>query len=251
MKSKLPVYFANEQFEVQARELAERLGTHFKEGSPEKGTGAALVFCESGLVLTDGELEMKGDLTKMLPRLKKNNLQQEMLIKAAKIKTAPAQLTAVDATAGMGEDSLLLAAAGYEVKLYEYDLVIAALLRDSLERAGRIPGLSEAVGRMELFEENSIEALNTLSESPDVVLLDPMFPERQKSALIKKKFQLLQQLEAPCSDENGLLEAAFNAHPKKIVIKRPLKGAYLAGKKPDYSLSGKAIRYDCFVNNLR
>ncbi|MBQ4243593.1 MAG: class I SAM-dependent methyltransferase, partial [Clostridia bacterium] len=36
-------------------------------------------------------------------------------------------------------------------------------------------------------------------------------------------------------------------HPHKIVIKRPLKGPFLAGRKPDYSLQGKAIRYDCIV----
>lgn len=41
--------------------------------------------------------------------------------------------------------------------------------------------------------------------------------------------------------------AAIAASPRKIVIKRPLKGPYLADIKPDYSLVGKAIRYDCFL----
>ena len=63
----------------------------------------------------------------------------------------------------------------------------------------------------------------------------------------KKKFQVLQDLELPCADEEGLLEAAFLAHPKKIVIKRPVKAEPLAGRKPDYSLKGSVIRYDCFV----
>jgi 16S rRNA (guanine1516-N2)-methyltransferase len=80
-----------------------------------------------------------------------------------------------------------------------------------------------------------------------VILLDPMFPERQKSALVKKKFQLLQQLECPCTDEEELLQAAINAKPRKIIIKRPAKGPFLANRKPDYSISGKAIRYDCIV----
>lgn len=74
-----------------------------------------------------------------------------------------------------------------------------------------------------------------------------MFPARQKSALIKKKFQLLQQLEQPCTDEDALLHAAIASAPYKIVIKRPLKGAWLADRKPDYSLKGKTIRYDCIV----
>jgi 16S rRNA (guanine1516-N2)-methyltransferase len=74
-----------------------------------------------------------------------------------------------------------------------------------------------------------------------------MFPARQKSGLIKKKFQLLQQLEQPCTDEVELLNVALEAKPRKIVIKRPAKGPYLAEIKPHYSISGKAIRYDCFV----
>ena len=62
-----------------------------------------------------------------------------------------------------------------------------------------------------------------------------------------KKLQLLQKLEAPCSDETELLEAAIQAGPKKVVIKRPLKGPYLADRKPAYSIRGKAVRYDCIV----
>jgi 16S rRNA (guanine1516-N2)-methyltransferase len=64
---------------------------------------------------------------------------------------------------------------------------------------------------------------------------------------VKKKFQVLHQLEQPCTDETELLDAAVSAGPRKIVIKRPLKGPYLAGRKPDYSLKGKAIRYDCII----
>ena len=74
-----------------------------------------------------------------------------------------------------------------------------------------------------------------------------MFPARQKSALVKRKFQLLQQLEKPCTDERDLLDAALNMKPRRVVIKRPLKGPYLADIKPSYSINGKAIRYDCIV----
>ena len=92
---------------------------------------------------------------------------------------------------------------------------------------------------------DSVMALRELDFAPDVVLLDPMFPQRQKSSLVKKKFQLLHSLESPCANEEELLDAARAAGPKKIVIKRPAKGAFLAGIKPDYSLEGKKIRYDC------
>lgn len=213
----------------------------------KKTFSAILKTDETGVYLTDGELSMRGDLTAMIPRLRPQNLNGELIVKASKLKNFEGTPVLLDATAGMGEDSLLLAASGFRVKLYEYDHVIASLLRDSLRLAADVPELSDAISRMELFEEDSIEAMRHLNYVPDVILLDPMFPERQKSGLIKKKFQLLQQLEKPCSDETGLFDAASGLHPKKIVVKRPLKGPLLAGKKPSYSLTGKAIRYDCYL----
>lgn len=200
-----------------------------------------------GLTLTDGELELRGDFTQALPRLKYNNLTHEFIVKAAKIKNPDHEPVAVDATAGLGEDSILLAASGFKVELYEYDPVIAALLRDALERAADIPELAPIVSRMTLHEEDSIEALKKLDYTPDVVVLDPMFPERQKTASVKKKFQLLQQLETPCANEDELMKAALGSGAHKIVVKRPSKGPFLAGVKPSYSLEGKAIRYDCIV----
>ena len=98
-----------------------------------------------------------------------------------------------------------------------------------------------------MYEKNSILALQTITETPDVIYLDPMFPARTKSAAVKKKFQLLHELEQPCENEEVLLQAAEALHPRKIVVKRMLKGPYLAQKKPSYSLKGKSIRYDCYV----
>jgi 16S rRNA (guanine1516-N2)-methyltransferase len=170
-----------------------------------------------------------------------------MQIKAARIKGQPMPQKIIDATAGFGEDSLILAAAGFEVELYEFDEIIALLLQDGLDRAKDIPELSTIVSRMNFKYADSIVAMRNLDYLPDCILLDPMFPGRTKSAMIKKKFQLLQKLESPCSTEEELLEAAIAAKPKRIIVKRPLKGPYLANKKPSYSLSGKAIRYDCFV----
>jgi 16S rRNA (guanine1516-N2)-methyltransferase len=228
----------------QGRQLADRLGVPMTD-SPD--APLYLRLDDQGLTLVGGKLELRGDFTGLLPRLKPNNLQGEMLCKAAKLKNFPGTPVAVDATAGMGEDAFLLAASGFTVHLFEYDPVIAALLSDALERAKQDPVLGPIAARMTLHPEDSIQALQDLPFLPDVVVLDPMFPARQKSGLIKKKFQLLQQLERPCGDEEALLAAAIAAKPRKIVIKRPAKGPNLAGKKPSYSLDGKAIRYDCLV----
>lgn len=202
---------------------------------------------EEGLVLTDGGLSVCADFRNLLPRVTKGRLAGELLVKAAKRKTFGEKATAIDATAGLGEDSFLLAAAGFSVRMYERDPVIAALLRDALRRGAEDPELAEIVSRMELTEGDSIEAMKELSERPDVILLDPMFPERQKSALVKKKFQLIHGLEKPCEDEEALFAAAVQAGPHRLLVKRPVKGPNLADRKPDYSLGGKAIRYDCYI----
>ncbi len=210
-----------------------------------------------GLSLEGNRQSMRGDFTVMEKRLQYHNLTHELLVKAAKIK-GRTKLWVIDATAGMGEDSLLLAAAGCRVSLCEQDPVIAALLQDTLRRAQQLPLLQDIVGRMQLIEGDSIAWLHALAAGasseaarPDVVYLDPMFPERQKSGLIKKKFQLLHFLEAPAENEDALFRAAQAVQPFKIVVKRPAKGPFLAGRKPSYSLDGKAIRYDCYLSPFR
>ncbi len=232
-----------------------------QENAKEQKNNMILRMELEGLTLVSGELALRGDFSRMLKRIRPDNLRREFLVKAAGIKGVDDfggadgavesdgwnSLTAIDATAGLGEDSLILAAAGFSVKLYEYNPVIAALLKDALRRAADIPELKDAVDRMEVFEEDSLEVLPYLTERPDVILLDPMFPARKKSALVKKKLQLLQKLERPCADEAALLDAAIAAGPRRVIIKRPPKGPYLAGRKPSFSIRGKAVRFDCIV----
>lgn len=247
------VFAAREQDRQQAAALAERLGAE-TTADEAKASQASLVLRldENGLSLVGDGMMLRADFTAMLPRLRPGKLQNELLVRAAKLKGAPSP-KAFDATAGFGEDSLLLAAAGFDVTLYESDPVIAALLRDALERAKTHPELAGIVERMHVHEGDSIDRLRRMAETepademPDIVYLDPMFPARSKSAAVKKKFQLLHLLERPCSNQDEILEAALSVHPRKVIVKRPSKGPCLADRKPSYSLAGKAVRYDCIV----
>ena len=217
----------------EAQRVAREAGLELREGA-------------AGLALAGGGMELTCDLARLLPRLRPDRLGRELLVRAARVRGVAAP-TAVDATAGLGEDSLLLAAAGFTVTMYEKDPVIAALLQDALDRAANEPQLSAIVERMTLVEGDSVAALRAMGAAPDVVFLDPMFPERTKSAAVKKKFQLLHRLERPCEDERELLDAALAAGPRKVVIKRPPKGPCLAGVKPSHAVAGKAVRYDVIV----
>lgn len=208
--------------------------------------GLSLRRDEEGLVLEGDGMELRASFDDMKPRLRPDRLSRELLVRAARVKGVGCP-TVVDATAGLGEDSLLLAAAGFTVTLLECNPVIATMLADAVERARCDPDLSQSAGRMEVIEGDGVRILRGLSVPPDVVYLDPMFPGRTKSAAVKKKFQFLHRLEAPCDDEAALLDAAIAARPRKVVVKRPLKGPHLGDVKPDYELRGKAVRYDCIV----
>lgn len=219
-----------------------------ERAAQEAGEAGLLLERQEGmLVLTDGTLKLAADLKSMVPRIKSKRFGQELLLKAVRIKGMSSQLQVVDATAGLGEDSLVMAAAGFDVVLFERDCVIAALLEDALRRAAHDDVLGPATARMHLRCEDSIEGLQSLDHAPDVVFLDPMFPAKQKQAKTNKKLQLFQKLESPCSDEESLMEAALAAHPRKMVVKRPLKGPALAGRRPSHAIEGKTIRYDCIV----
>ena len=234
-----------------------------EQGGPE------LVRDERGLALMGAGMELRVDFAEMLPRVRQDRLGHELLVRAARVKGVEHPV-AWDATAGLGEDSFLLAAVGFKVELYERDARVAALLHDGLERAAAEPELADIVCRMHLHEGDSIAALEQLSSEaeprasdadspvqdaeviparPDVIYLDPMFPARSKSAAVKKKAQLMQMLEEPCTDEEAcaLVRAALAARPRKVVVKRPLKGPYLAGIKPAYSVEGRAVRFDVLV----
>lgn len=254
------IYVADKRRMEEAVSLSKKINVTVVDTEPAKDE-LVVKFSKDKVSLTAEGMEMEGDFEKMVKRVSKDRWQHELLVKAARFKDQPEGLTLMDCTAGLGEDALLLAQAGFNVRLFERNYVIAALLKSALRRGKKIPELKDAISRMKVYEADSIEELKCFGiddsgadangslsgKCPDVIYLDPMFPGRQKSALIKKKFQLVHQLETQNMDENDLLQAAIAAHPKKIVIKRPPKGPYLGGVKPGYSIEGKAVRFDCII----
>ena len=242
MNSKITVCLGKGGQREMAESFARRTGAEIVENP---GDYLTVMFDSKGVSLAGFGLTYQGDFENMLHRVTNGRLQHEMLVRAAKSEKPGRR--AIDATAGMGEDAFLLAAQGYEVTLYEQNPVIAALLKDALRRARKNMILKEIAERMKLVEGNSVECMEKQLDPVDVIYLDPMFPARQKSGLINKKLQLIQKLEPPCSAETDLFDAAIKANPSKIIVKRPLKSEFLAGRKPSYTLNGKAIRYDCYT----
>ncbi len=182
-------------------------------------------------------------------RQQQKQQKQEMLIRAVGFK--PDNVPDVlDATGGLGRDSFILAAAGCRVRVFEQQPVIAALLADGLLRAIAHAETSEIAQRIQLINGDSITAMQDMQQSRqkvDVVYLDPMFPERRKSALVKKELQMLKILAAGEQADDQLLNVASGTAAKRVVVKRPLKAPCLDDRVPSHSLTGKTIRFDVYI----
>ncbi len=80
-----------------------------------------------------------------------------------------------------------------------------------------------------------------------MIYLDPMFPERKKSALSKLDMRIFHDIVGDDQDADTLLKTALSCATKRVVVKRPRLGAVLAGIKPHHSLVGKSSRFDVYI----
>lgn len=154
----------------------------------------------------------------------------------------------LDATAGLGRDAFVLAALGCEVMMLERQPVIAALLADGLSRAARAGGeVAEIASRMRLIEADAIETMRDWAGPvPQVIHLDPMFPHRDKSALVKKEMRLFRPLAGDDLDAPRLLGEALALASHRVAVKRPRKAPGIEGPPPNAKLEGQSSRYDIY-----
>lgn len=171
----------------------------------------------------------------------------EFVMKAVGGKKA-LEWSVLDATAGLGQDGFILAHAGCHIQLIEQSNVVHALLQDGLLRAAasEVPALVSACSRIKLHNADSKIFMSHCDEI-DVVYLDPMFPERKKTAKVKKNMQVLQQLLLQVEDPIALFQAALAKARRRVVVKRPKHADFLAGQKPALEISGKASRFDIYL----
>lgn len=154
----------------------------------------------------------------------------------------------VDATAGLGRDAFVLAALGCRVRMLERHPVAAALLDDGLQRGYQDaeigPWLRE---RLTLLHASSISELVQIQPPPEVVYLDPMYPHRQKSALVKKEMRLFQSLVGADEDADALLAPARALATKRVVVKRPDSAPPLAHIAAHATTLTKNHRFDIYM----
>ncbi len=171
--------------------------------------------------------------------------KKEPIAKAIGVKGAETP-TVLDATPGLGRDAFVLASLGCRVVMMERSPVVAALLDDGLLRlAEQAPEFAQ---RFRLIHGNSIEQMEALNDEIDAVYLDPMFPHRKKSALVKKEMRVFQQLLGSDDDADGLLLPARTLAKQRVVVKRPDYAEPLAGVTPTMAIKSKKHRFDVYLS---
>lgn len=171
----------------------------------------------------------------------------QMIAKAVGIQPG-VRPSILDATAGLGRDAFVLAQLGCGVVLIERQPLVAVLLADGLRRAESDPEVGPIVRRMDLRRGNSIDLMaGWAEEPPQVIYLDPMFPHREKSSLVKKEMRLFRPLVGDDDDASHLLQAALALATHRVVVKRPRKAPCVAGPAPSHVLEGKSSRFDVYA----
>lgn len=153
----------------------------------------------------------------------------------------------VDATAGLGRDAFLLASLGARITLIERSATMHDLIADGLECARAAGGrYADTVARMTLIHGDSCALLPQLN--PQVVLVDPMHPPRNNTALVKKEMRLIREIVGTDPDAAQLMQVALETARNRVVLKWPLRAEPMALlPKPSHQILGKSVRYDVFV----
>lgn len=228
------------------------------------------------LSLLSHSLSVAPEWDKLQRRVVSAGRKTELILQAAKIT---ADSVVIDATAGFGHDSLILASSGAQVIMLEEQPVMALLLLSEQQRMSREPNWQKLMARLQIINIDAlsyfasymdrggelkldklrIDNLRIDDKAIDVVYLDPMFPEGSyqddktgKGAKVGKHMQALHLLARPPSleQEQQLLNNAQNVvrlyaqKSARVIVKRPKLAPFFAEQPPDESWHNAAVRFD-------
>lgn len=259
MTESVPTWIALDQ--PTLRQRLQQLGIapdvlqgHWYADAPDDAAGLAAIleWHDDGIQLraTDRELgnPIRVDFLHGKTGFRSQRFQHEMIVKAVTGRSRD-PLSVLDCTAGLGRDGFLLAAAGFSVTLVERHPAIACLLLDGLKRAAEDWDAAPVCARIRTHLGSAHDYLAQLEPAawPDVICVDPMFPERGKTALVKKEMRLFRAVVGDDEDAEALLALALQRARKRVVVKRPRKAEFIGGRKPGHQLEGTSSRFDVYV----
>ena len=262
VKHQLPIILNIELF-------SEKLNQKRRQQLSQYSIQPILVLDEKNKLswLSDG-LSVAPEWDKLQRRVVSAGRKSELLLQAAKIT---ADRTVIDATAGFGHDSLILASTGAQVIMLEHQPLIALLLLAEQQRMSTLPNWQKLMRRLQIINTDALSYFESIDftdssngltanshQTIDLVYLDPMFPEDSyqdsktgKGAKVGKHMQALHQLARPptLEEESQLLQSAQaivsqNASQGRVVVKRPQLAPLLAHQQPSESWHNEAVRFD-------
>ena len=213
--------------------------------------------------LSEG-LSVAPEWDKLQRRVVSAGRKSELLLQAARL-TADSQV--IDATAGFGHDSLILASTGAQVTMLEQQPLMALLLLVEQLRMSTLPNWQKLMSRLQIINTDALTYFARFNnylgadneQAIDVIYLDPMFPEDSyqdsktgKGAKVGKHMQALHQLAHPptLDEEQQLLQSAQavvsqNGQKQgRVIVKRPQFAPLLADQQPSESWNNEAVRFD-------
>ncbi|WP_417243837.1 class I SAM-dependent methyltransferase [Celeribacter sp.] len=193
-----------------------------------------------------GELRVDFVSGAVAHRLRFGGGRGQALAKAMGLRSGKTPMI-VDATAGLGRDSFLLASLGAQVVMIERSEKMHALLVDGMDRARQEGGeFRDIIDRMTLLKGDAKELLPTLSG--EAILIDPMHPPRKNSALVKRELRQVREIVGTDEDAADLVRVALEHALKRVVLKWPAKADPINGVRPcSHQILGKSTRYDVFM----
>lgn len=241
----IPVYLTESATE-SACSLVSRFGLTVCGSLPQQSE--YLLADSDGLSLcrTGEKGRVRADFTGGTAQYRRTKGGGELIAKAVNHTTTP---TVWDGTGGLGRDAFVLASLGLQVRAFEQNPAVAALLSDGLQRALECPETAAIANRITLHFGDTCALLPQLAATgrPDVVYLDPMYPESRKTAAVKKEMAYFHSLVGTAQNESELLAAARAAAKKRVVVKRPRLGEFLNHEPPAYQYTGKSTRFDVYL----
>ena len=184
----------------------------------------------------------------ILHRLKYGKGRGQNLARAVGMKSNKNR-NIIDATAGLGYDAFILASLGAKVTLIERSEKMHEILQNGINEGVSFGGeIKKIINRMDLLFGDSKDILPKLS--PEVIMIDTMYKDRKKTALVKNNMRLVREIVGPDSDYVELLKVALSCAKNRVVMKQPRYADPIKEiRKCSHQILGKTIRYDIFMTN--
>jgi len=231
------------RFRQQAEKLAAKMKLPLIQPTCKNFPEILLLYNTNGLELhchktVRGRLYVDFQAANLLYRKQHGGGIKQAIARAVGIK-ANIRPSILDATAGLGIDSYLLAGFGCNVRMIERSPFLVALLEDGLKRI--------SASNPQLLQGEAVTLIKQAANSADTIYFDPMYPHSKKSALNKQEMRIIRELVGDDHDADKVFLTALNYAKKRVVVKRPKGAPLLCDQKPSHEIIMKNSRFDVYM----